>query len=250
MRSQLTPLQLTQLQARGHLLNSHLLSGSASANAINLGSHFLRGALLYPVSKLKLKQRVRGLTASVLIGSRTSERAKVRVLNQRLGIDPCYSAKHQLAPQCEARLLTLCGLDGLRREFWLAPQSALAWRVLKAAAQADGVGLVEISGFRSVEYQAGLIQGKLCRGQTITQILNVSAAPGFSEHHTGRAVDIADSHELANRSFLTEAFELTASYAWLVQNAARFGFTQSFGRDNRHGIAYEPWHWCHRQQAS
>jgi zinc D-Ala-D-Ala carboxypeptidase len=221
---------------------------SLFVNAINLGSHFLRGAQPYPVSKLKLKQRVRGLTASTLIGSRTSERAKVRALNQRLGIDACYGAKHQLALQREAKLLTLCGLDGLRREFWLAPQAALAWRALKAAALADGVRLVEISGFRSVEYQAGLILGKLRRGQTIAEILKVSAAPGFSEHHTGRAVDVCDSDELANRSFLTEAFELTESYAWLVQNASRYGFTQSFGRDNRRGIAYEPWHWCFRQR--
>ena len=220
-----------------------------SIDAINVGSHFLRGPKLIPVSKMRLKQRVRGLTAYSHIGSRASESSKVRTLHQLLGIDPRFSERHGLPQQIEANVLSLCGLDGLGREFWLAPAALLAWRALKAAALADRIPLVEISGFRSVEYQAALIRGKLRQGQTMAQILQVSAAPGFSEHHTGRAIDIASLAELKSRAFLTEAFELTESYLWLTQNAARFGFTQSFARNNRHGIAYEPWHWFFKSRA-
>jgi zinc D-Ala-D-Ala carboxypeptidase len=220
------------------------LPRAEQAFAINVGSHFLRGPLAQPVSKLRLHQCVRGLTAFERVGSRSVFSSKVRSLNYQLGIDPCYGSQHQLALQYEADFLEHCGFDGLKREFWLAPEASQAWRLLKAAALSDTISLVEISGFRSVEYQAALIRGKLKRGQSIAQILQVSAAPGYSEHHTGCAVDIADLKELHSRSFLTEAFELSESYAWLAQNAAKFSFHQSFPRENRHGIAYEPWHWC------
>lgn len=229
---------------RMHSPTSSSRSGAiTSTSAINLGSHFLRGRTLVPVSKVRLNQRVRGLTANRQVGSRANENCKVRALHRILGIDPCYREHHSLSLQIEAEVLSLCGLDGLGREFWLAPIAALRWKALRAAALVDQIRLVEISGFRSVEYQAALIRGKLRRGQSISQILRVSAAPGFSEHHTGCAVDVSDLVELESRTFLTEAFELSDSYAWLVQNASRFGFTQSFARNNRHGIAYEPWHW-------
>ena len=47
--------------------------------------------------------------------------------------------------------------------------------------------LLIVSGFRSIEYQASLIRKKLNAGQSVSEILQVNAAPGFSEHHTGRA---------------------------------------------------------------
>jgi len=228
------------------LISSNRFDASAPVSAINLGSHFLRGTQQIPVSKLQLGRRVRGLTAFNHIGSRTSESCKVRGLHQLLGIDARYRERHQLEQQAEAAVLSLCAMDGLGREFWLAPAASFAWRALKSAALSDQAMLVEISGFRSVEAQAALILRKLRRSQTIEQILRVSAAPGFSEHHTGRAIDFADVSELNDKKFLTEAFEMTKSYQWLVQNARRFGFTQSYARDNRHGIAYEPWHWLYR----
>ena len=40
-----------------------------------------------------------------------------------------------------------------------------------------------------------------------------------------------------------------AVHAWLVANAVRFGFALSYPRDNPHGIAYEPWHWCWQRGA-
>jgi D-alanyl-D-alanine carboxypeptidase len=45
---------------------------------------------------------------------------------------------------------------------------------------------------------------------------------------------------------LEETFERSPAFAWLQRNASRFGFALSYPRGNRHGIAYEPWHWCWR----
>jgi D-alanyl-D-alanine carboxypeptidase len=121
----------------------------------------------------------------------------------------------------------------------LAPETARAWRAMKVAALENGVELLLVSGFRSVGYQADLIRRKLASGQEIDAILRVNAAPGFSEHHTGRAVDVATPGTRP----LTEAFASSAAFGWLTEQGQRFGFRMPYGRDNDYGFAYEPWHW-------
>lgn len=115
-----------------------------------------------------------------------------------------------------------------------------AWACMQRRAARDGVRLQAISGFRSIEYQAAIIRRKLKRGLSLDEILSVNAAPGYSEHHTGRALDIGCPGEPPAE----ESFEHTEAFAWLQRHAGRFGFSLSYPRDNRHGIVYEPWHWC------
>ena len=122
----------------------------------------------------------------------------------------------------------------------LTPRAADKWQAMVTAAADDGVTLMIVSGFRSYEYQASLIRKKINAGQRITDILCVNAAPGHSEHHTGLAVDIATPGSRP----LTEEFEDSEAYRWLGANAAGFGFSMSFPRDNPLGIIYEPWHWA------
>ncbi len=141
----------------------------------------------------------------------------------------------------EEGLLCDVGQDAFGREVRLAVEAAEAWTSMRAEAERAGVDLLLLSGFRSVERQAEIVAKKLTAGQVLADILRVNAYPGFSEHHTGRAVDIGS----AECEHLTEAFETTREFAWLRQHAARFGFALSYPRDNPHGIAYEPWHWCH-----
>ena len=100
--------------------------------------------------------------------------------------------------------------------------------------------MLPVSGFRSQQRQAELVVAKLRRGQSIAQILSVSALPGFSEHHSGRAIDLACDMATA----LDLAFEQTAAYAWLLQRAESFDFRLSYPRDNAAGFEFEPWHWC------
>jgi len=61
---------------------------------------------------------------------------------------------------------------------------------MKLAAEDTGVALLLISAFRDIDYQHDLIARKVREGRTIEEVLTVNAAPGFSEHHTGRALDI------------------------------------------------------------
>ena len=112
-------------------------------------------------------------------------------------------------------------------------------REILRKARKDDVELLLVSGFRSVDYQAGLIRNKLNSGQRIEDILQVNVAPGFSQHHTGRAIDLATP----GYKPLLEEFEESAAFAWLQEYAAKFGFAMSYPRNNPEGIIYEPWHW-------
>ena len=159
---------------------------------------------------------------------------------QSLGLDDGYGDRSGLLLVAEPAWLALAGFDRYRRPLWLHPRAARAWTHMRDAALRDGVILEAISGYRSHDYQLGIFERKLARGQTVAEILAVNAAPGYSEHHSGRALDIGTPDEPAAE----ESFERTPAFAWLTINANAYGFAMSYPRDNPHGIVYEPWHWC------
>lgn len=162
-----------------------------------------------------------------------------------LGIPADYASRRGLALQAEARELVSIGASPEGKDIRLAPAAAAAWGKMAEAAALAGAALVPISGFRSVERQTEIIRAKLAAGQSIGSILAAVAAPGYSEHHTGRAIDIAAPGEEP----LTEAFAATPAHRWLAAHAHEFGFRLSYPRDNPHGIAYEPWHWCYKMES-
>jgi zinc D-Ala-D-Ala carboxypeptidase len=166
--------------------------------------------------------------------------ARLRERLAALGLDESYGARVSLPMVAEPAVLALAGFDRYGRALWLQPDAARAWGHLLEAARGDSVVLEAISGYRSHDYQLGIFERKLGRGQTIDDILRVNAAPGYSEHHSGRALDIGAPDEPPAE----ESFERTPAFAWLRANAARHGFVMSYPRDNPHGIVYEPWHWC------
>ena len=159
-----------------------------------------------------------------------------------LGLQEEYGERTQLPLVPEPAALALAGFDRYRRPLWLTAGAARAWEAMRRAACADGVVLEAISGYRSHDYQLGIFERKLARGQTVAQILTVNAAPGYSEHHSGNALDIGAPGEPPAE----ESFEKTSAFAWLSRHAGGFGFVMSYPRDNLHGIVYEPWHWCYR----
>ncbi|MEE4185369.1 MAG: M15 family metallopeptidase [Gammaproteobacteria bacterium] len=161
------------------------------------------------------------------------------VLLAELGIPPDYGTRPPLPTYPEAEVLESIGPNILGREQQLAPGSAAAWRAMMQRAADDAVRLLPVSGFRSVAYQAELIRNKLRAGQVIADILSVNVAPGYSQHHTGHAIDIATPGSKP----LLEEFEATDAFAWLTANAGEFGFSLSYPRDNPEGLSYEPWHW-------
>ena len=112
---------------------------------------------------------------------------------------------------------------------------------LLAEARMAGVPLVPISGFRTIEYQAGLFQKAVAKYGSEAIAGGWVARPGYSEHHTGLAVDLGAEEFPA--CDVDPAFEQTRAFQWLQLKAASFGFELSFPRGNARGINYEPWHW-------
>ena len=162
---------------------------------------------------------------------------------RRLGIPADYAERRHLPIQRVATRLVSIGPaadDG--KYLRLAPRAAAAWRRMRMAGAKDGVELLPLSGYRSVRRQSQIIRNKLAAGEKIDDILRLVAAPGFSEHHTGRAIDIGDPEDTS----VEESFARTRAYRWLRRRASEFGFHLSYPRGNRHRIAYEPWHWCWR----
>ena len=163
----------------------------------------------------------------------------LRELHAELGIPDDYGAAGGPPMFDEAADLVEVGPNLVGRMQTLTPLAAERWSAMQAAALEDGIRLLLVSGFRSVDYQARLIRKKINAGQAIDEILSVNAAPGFSEHHTGRAIDIATPGSRP----LTEEFEQTGAFAWLTKNAEKYGFSMTYPRDNPWGFIYEPWHW-------
>jgi D-alanyl-D-alanine carboxypeptidase len=164
-----------------------------------------------------------------------------RRLWARLGIPAGYAKRAEQRLQREPKRLVYIGRardDG--RILKLTPLAARAWRKMQAAAAKDGVTLLPLSAFRSMARQTLIIRRKLARGQSIEAILRVSAIPGCSEHHTGRALDLGAPDHLK----LEASFARTREFRWLKKHASTYGFRLSYPRGNRQGIAYEPWHWC------
>lgn len=164
----------------------------------------------------------------------------LRELHMELGIPADYGNNGAKPAFEEAVDLVDVGPNLVGRMQRLIPKTAASWQEMQAAARNDGITLLIVSGFRDFEYQASLIRKKINAGQPLAEILAVNAAPGFSEHHTGRAIDIASPGSRP----LTEEFETSAAFAWLQESAAKFGFSMTYPRDNAQGFIYEPWHWA------
>lgn len=118
-------------------------------------------------------------------------------------------------------------------------QAAPSLRKMMLAAQADGAALIIASGFRSVKHQQGIINRKIKSKQIPVQIYRLSAPAGYSEHHTGLAVDFSP---------LNDSFAKTKAYAWLIKNAHNYGWHQTYTKaySQVSGVAEEPWHWKYR----
>ncbi len=157
-----------------------------------------------------------------------------------LGISLAMLEARGLTPHVEAQTLQVVQTDPCGREYLLTPATALAWQKMKLAADEGGIALLMVSAFRSVSRQAEIIQSKLDAGASLHTILNACAAPGYSEHHTGRAIDITTPEQPE----LEDHFENTLAFHWLQQHAHAFGFFLSYPKENQSGFQYEPWHWC------
>ncbi|MEY2640888.1 MAG: hypothetical protein RL150_281 [Candidatus Parcubacteria bacterium] len=105
------------------------------------------------------------------------------------------------------------------------------------AAQEDGIDIQIISAFRSFGEQAQL-KGAYTVTYGSGTANQFSADQGYSEHQLGTTVDFTTTKVGATFS----GFAKTETYAWLLDNAHKFGFILSYPDGNDY-YQFEPWHW-------
>ncbi len=107
----------------------------------------------------------------------------------------------------------------------------------------DGLRLWVSTGYRSFERQESLFKRRvstfvekgLSNEEAFKRVLKEISLPGYSEHHTGLAVDFnAADIEFAE----------TPEYDWLIKNAANYGFILRYHQEKEHitGRTFEPAH--------
>lgn len=117
----------------------------------------------------------------------------------------------------------------------LRREAAEAFTKMADAARAEGLTLMNISGYRSYSLQDWLYNNYAAQdGYALAD--TYSSRPGYSEHQAGLATDI-NSVEVS--------FANTAEYRWLQEHAAEYGFIMRYpdGLEYITGFSYEPWHY-------
>lgn len=110
-------------------------------------------------------------------------------------------------------------------------------------AKKDGVQMYVRSGYRSYASQEAVLNSYInqYRNQGYSYekarqlALRWASLPGCSEHQSGLAVDINATGGSSSKTV----------YAWLAENAYKYGFILRYpeGKENITGIDYEPWHY-------
>ena len=102
----------------------------------------------------------------------------------------------------------------------------------------EGMNIRIISAYRSFSYQDNLYNNYL-KKDSKDIVDTYSARPGYSEHHTGLAIDIDNGKIDFNKFYLTKEF------LWMDNNAHKYGFILRYPKDKEYitGYSYEPWHY-------
>jgi len=123
----------------------------------------------------------------------------------------------------------------------LAPAAAAAMIAMFADAKKKGAGIMFLqSGYRSFNYQVAIHERDVAKfGLKAGEAL--AARPGFSEHQTGLAADIA---AIGQGCRIQVCFGTTKAGKYLADQGWRFGFIVRYqnGRTATTGYQYEPWH--------
>ncbi len=111
--------------------------------------------------------------------------------------------------------------------------------------------IVVTSGYRTYAYQQSLFHTYMgneqdkhpdwTESECESEVLTYSARPGTSEHQTGLCMDLISTENVV----LDETFADNPAYAYLLENAYKFGFILRYlkGKEEVTGYTYEPWHY-------
>lgn len=122
-------------------------------------------------------------------------------------------------------------LSGSSSNTMMRQEAATALESLFDGAEAQGIYLYALSGYRSYYTQQSIYN----------PYSGYSAPPGASEHQLGLAMDVTSNYY---GTTLTPDFTYTIEGQWLKENAHKYGFVIRYleGKESITGYYYEPWH--------
>lgn len=128
-------------------------------------------------------------------------------------------------------------LVNIEETYQSTKETSKAYKKMKADMKKLDMNIYVVSAYRSVAYQKNLYNNYL-KTDSRDDVDTYSARPGYSEHHTGRALDI--SHVKGN----INAFEGSEEADWVYENCHKYGFIVRYKENQTDvtGYIYEPWH--------
>ena len=111
-----------------------------------------------------------------------------------------------------------------------------AFKEMQAAAKAEGLIFEINSAYRSVAEQQSVFNAQCAQyGQAYCE--SHVAKPGFSEHHTGLALDVKTPHN--------GTFAYSKEFTWLKEHAQEYGFIWRYqeSQEKYSRFAEEAWHY-------
>ncbi len=125
----------------------------------------------------------------------------------------------------------------LESGYYVTSNTKTAFEKMQDDAREQGYNIGVTSAYRSINSQKYLYNNYLTE-DTQEVVDTYSSRPGYSEHHTGEAIDLIGS------SASMEEFEKTKESKWVDENAYKYGFVVRYkkGYEKITGYEYEPWH--------
>ncbi|MFR0777993.1 MAG: M15 family metallopeptidase [Zhenhengia sp.] len=119
----------------------------------------------------------------------------------------------------------------------VTPATKEAYEQMVRDAKAEGYSIRGVSAYRSIAYQID-VYNRYLRQDPEEVVDTYSARPGFSEHHTGRTIDLDNIYRTMDE------FEHTKEAKWVAENAYKYGFIVRYPKNHEDitGYIYEPWH--------
>ena len=201
----------------------------------------------YPYAKLKYYDRYLAYT------DETGEDERTTVIHVNLNMDKVeyddaesvdkfsfdmlVNKYHMLDEDFEPEDMMVMPKDYTGNEEYSANRTAVnALIQMFEAAKTEGLEMVVNSAYRSYQDQID-IQEYYRKWYGDNYVKNYVARPGFSEHQTGVAFDIGSTS--------SNVFANSKEYAWMQENAYKYGFIMRFSKKAEAitGFRSEPWHY-------
>ena len=188
-----------------------------------------------------------GVFAYIKINEKNSgeETANTNSSTQRNGIDylVIVNKQNKLPDDWEKNVQLVTVKNAFDKDIQLEKEAYEKYKELKAALEKEGVHIELDSCYRSVAAQQDLWD-RWTVEKGIDYVKKYVAVPGYSEHHTGLAVDICLNKD---GKIIDENDDMIAdreTFAKIHAKLADYGFILRYleNRDDVTGYSYEPWH--------